>query len=121
MEEKVINSICCVILTSLFSISGYQELAQDDTMPTIGDDYLIDLLEPDFKYNLSFVAHVSQGTFCTLSKKRSKLCQKFLSIDKWYFVTVLCMPESNVLTFTGVERANISLFKYDHFSFLLKR
>ena len=43
-----------------FCTSGYQELTRDGETPMVGSEYLLEALD-DFKYDMSFTVHISQG------------------------------------------------------------
>ena len=67
-----------------FCTSGYQELARDGETPTVGSDYLLEALD-DFKYDMSFTVHVSQGTTPFLHASLYRVLQYF-EMSEIFFV-----------------------------------
>ena len=64
MGRKITCTCCIFLLVYTFFlsvVSGYQELASAGETPTVGSDYLLEALD-DFKYDMSFTVHISQGS-----------------------------------------------------------
>ena len=75
----------------LYVVSGYQKLASAGETPTVGSDYLLEALD-DFKYDMSFMVHISQGTtplnFCLCSHF---LCWRRLLLNFWGSLHYFCL------------------------------